>query len=283
MYYLSIIIIYAILERRFLEQIIPVWVINLKKRPDRLEKIGSRLDDLGIVWQRIDAVDGQICEEYLLKNTNKSGEIGPLSNSTRACSASHYVFWEKLLNSESFYGVLLEDDVELSNDFYELLCDVSWIPEDTSIIKLEKFLPNRVSKVLLGGVVSNAINSTRHVHRMFSRHTGAAAYLMSKKGAKYALNWSFPFTVPVDHLLFNETVSKLSSSLKPYILVPPVAWQSHGMDKVSDIDDYKSIRLSRMRKNLRSIKRAYYETKLWPKQLLLLLTGIAKIRKIFPK
>ena len=44
-----------------MQQLIPVWVINLKKRPDRLQKIGNRLDQLGIKWQRIDAVDGLNC------------------------------------------------------------------------------------------------------------------------------------------------------------------------------------------------------------------------------
>ena len=266
-----------------MEQIIPVWVINLKKRPDRLQKVGDRLDELGIIWERIEAIDGQTCEDYLLKNTAKNGEIGPLSDNTRACSASHYCFWEKLANDASLFGVVLEDDVELSDDFKELLCSVSWIPENTNIIKLEKFLPNKVSKVLLGSVVSNALNSTRHVHRMFSRHTGAAAYLMSKNGAKNALNWDLPFTVPVDHLLFNETVSKLSSSLRPFILVPPIAWQSVEIGQGSNIDDTNRVYLSKARKIFRSIKRAYYETKLWPKQLFLLFTRVAIIKKIFPK
>lgn len=266
-----------------MKQIIPVWVINLKKRPDRLQKVGGRLDELGVIWERIEAIDGQNCEEYLLGNTAKNGEIGPLSDSTRACSASHYRFWKNLANDASLFGVVLEDDVELSDDFKELLCNVNWIPENTNIIKLEKFLPNKVSKVLLGGVVSNALNSTRQVHRMFSRHTGAAAYLMSKDGAKNALNWDLPFTVPVDHLLFNETVSKLCSSLRPYILVPPIAWQSVEIGQGSNIDDSNRMHLSKVKKILRSIKRAFYEAKLLPKQLFLLFTRAAIIKNIFPK
>jgi glycosyl transferase, family 25 len=282
LYYISIIV------RQYnlgflLEQVIPVWVINLKKRADRLEKIGCRLDELGIIWQRIDAIDGKNCEDHLLEKTDKNGEIGPLSNSTRACSASHYCFWQLLINEGSLYGVVLEDDVEVSDDFKDLLCDLSWIPEDTYIIKLEKFLPKRESKVLLGCVVSNTLSSTRQVHRMFSRHTGAAAYLMSRNGAKNALNWELPFTVPVDHLLFNETVSKLSSSLKPFILVPPIAWQSDEIGQGSDIDDFNTMHLSKRRKIFRSLKRAYYETRLWPRQLFLLFTKVASITKIYPK
>jgi GR25 family glycosyltransferase involved in LPS biosynthesis len=40
-----------------LRQEIPVWVINLNKRPDRLIKIGKRLDELGVDWKRLEAVD----------------------------------------------------------------------------------------------------------------------------------------------------------------------------------------------------------------------------------
>ena len=59
-----------------MKQQIPVWVINLKKRPDRLEKITARLDQLGIKWENIEAIDGQNCKKDNLDISAKNGEIG---------------------------------------------------------------------------------------------------------------------------------------------------------------------------------------------------------------
>ena len=267
-----------------MKQVIPVWVINLKKRPDRLEKIGKRLNQLGIEWTKIEAIDGQSCKNNDLNISLEHGEIGFLSENTRACSASHYKAWSVLFFSKVKYGIVLEDDVELSDEFKDLLFDKSWIPTGANLIKLEKFAPNKISKILVGKRLSQAINDTRDVHRMHSRHTGAAAYLLSNNGAEKLLKWNLKYSVPVDHLLFNETVSKLCTVLSPMILLPPVAWQSVEIGLNSDIaHSYEQYPLSKLKKIKRSIKRSYYECRLWPYQLSMLICGKAKIKSVFPK
>ena len=140
-----------------MKQVITVLVINLKKRPDRLEKISKRLAQLGVEWENIEAIDGQNCEESALDISTKAGEIGFLSDNTRACSASHYKVWELLISKKVNYGIVLEDDVELSDEFKDLLYDDSWIPKGSNLIKLEKFAPNKVSKILVGAVLSQAL------------------------------------------------------------------------------------------------------------------------------
>ena len=267
-----------------MKQVIPVWVINLKKRPDRLEKIGKRLNQLGVEWTKIEAIDGQSCKSNDLNISAKFGEIGFLSDNTRACSASHYKVWELLIFRKVHYGIFLEDDVELSDDFKDLLYDDSWIPKGSNLIKLEKFAPNKVSTILIGPILSQALGNTRHVHEMYSRHTGAAAYLLSREGAKKLVKWNSRFTVPVDHLLFNETVSKACTALKPMILIPPIAWQSVEAGQGSNITgSYKKNQLSNLKKIKRSLKRSYYESRLWPYQLWILFRGKAKLKNIFPK
>ena len=267
-----------------MKQVITVLVINLKKRPDRLEKISKRLAQLGVEWENIEAIDGQNCEESALDISTKAGEIGFLSDNTRACSASHYKVWELLISKKVNYGIVLEDDVELSDEFKDLLYDDSWIPKGSNLIKLEKFAPNKASKILIGTVLSHALGNTRHVHKMYSRHTGAAAYLLSREGAKKLVKWNSRFTVPVDHLLFNETVSEVCTALKPMILIPPIAWQSVEAGQGSNIvGSYKINQLSKLKKIKRSFKRSYYESRLWPYQLWILLRGKAKLKNIFPK
>ena len=266
-----------------MQQSISVWVINLKKRPDRLENIGKKLNELGVLWERIDAIDGRICDDDLLNLSKKKGKIGNMSKSTRGCTASHFKCWEAILSSKSDYGIVLEDDVDLSNDFKELISNTEWIPRNAKLIKLEKFAANRHSKLLLGPKISSTFNGTRSLRKMYSRHCGAGAYLFSKEGVKIALSWNKRLTVPIDHHLFNETVSQLSSKLEPLILVPPVAWQSDEIGQGSDIDEDNYKAISKLKKIPRSIKRGYYEIRLWPYQLFVLLSCKAKIIKVSKK
>lgn len=256
-------------------------MINLKSRPDRLEKIAKQLDHLEIKWSKFDAIDGRMCKNSELNISKKYGKIGELSDGTRACSMSHYKCWQEFISSEKEFGIILEDDIQLSADFRILVNDVSWIPKDSNIIKLEKFTANRPSRLLLGPVISNAIYGSREIRRMYSRHCGAGAYLISREGAMKAINAKKPFSVPVDHLLFNETVSRLSKVMKPLILNPPIAWQSDEIGQGSDITKYKVLPITRLAKLSRSIKRGYYEIRLIPYQLFLLIIGKARIISVF--
>ena len=266
-----------------MKQLIKIWVINLKSRPDRLHSIAKQLDSMNIEWTKLNAVDGKNCEKSVLNISTTHGKIGTLSEGVRGCTASHYKFWKKFIISGEEFGIVLEDDVKLSEDFKSLICDLNWIPKNTNIIKLEKFTANRPSKLLLGHPITTALKNTREIRQMYSRHGGTGAYLITKAGAKKAISWKKPFSVPIDHVLFNETVSMLSSLMKPIILVPPIAWQSEDIGHGSDITQFKELPLSKLKKKMRSLKRGYFETRLWPYQLFLLIIGRAKIISVYKK
>ena len=260
-----------------MQQIISVWIINLKKRPDRMLSLGKQLDGMGVSWKRVEAVDGKTCSENILNISSKNGYIGKLSNSTRGCTASHYKVWNIIKSDINDFGIVLEDDVVLSQDFKELVFNASWIPKQSFLIKLEKFGLSRPSKILVGKSLSSICNGSRSVHRMFSRHGGAAAYLLSREGASIVINSMKPYNVPVDHLLFNETVSKICSKLKPLVLIPAVAYQSDDFDLKSDITNDNTHKKSKLRRKILSIKRGFFEIRLLPYQILMVVFGTAKI------
>jgi glycosyl transferase family 25 len=264
-------------------QLIKIWVINLESRPDRLQSIGKQLDSMNIEWSRLNAIDGKNCDETVLNISARHGKIGSLSEGVRGCTASHYKFWQEFISSDEEFAIVLEDDVKLSEEFKKLICDLTWIPKNANIIKLEKFTSNRPSKLLLGHPITTALGKTRQIRRMYSRHCGTGAYLISRAGAIKAIDWKKPFSVPIDHVLFNATVSRFSSVIKPMILVPPIAWQSEDIGHGSDITQFLELPMSKFKKKMRSIKRGYFEAKLWPYQLFLLITGRAKIISIYKK
>ncbi len=96
-------------------QLIKVWVINLKSRPDRLQRISEQLNSMNIEWSCVEAVDGKNCEKTILDISTNLGELGALSEGVRGCSASHYKFWQKFISSGEEFGIVLEDDVKISN------------------------------------------------------------------------------------------------------------------------------------------------------------------------
>lgn len=259
-----------------------VLLINLDTRDDRLLAVGRGLGDLGIGFHRISAVDGRRVPEADLACSQKSGPIGLMPDTTRACTASHVKAWQHIVDTGLRHALILEDDVALDPDITSLLADDSWIPEGVALIKLEKFAPNRDSKILAGAVLAKTPSGRGEIRRMHSRHTGSAGYILSHKGAEIALSLSGSFDVPVDHLLFNETVSRLCALLQPAIVVPPLVWQDNAVGLGSDIAapraaENRAVRRKPLAKLALSLRRARNEVRLLHVQLFRLLTGQARI------
>ena len=70
---------------------------------------------------------------------------------------------------------------------------------------------------------------------MLSRHTGAAAYILSREAAELLLRQT-RFDLPVDHLLFNPNNSALFAQLAPWQLLPAIARQEQFVGAKSDIE-----------------------------------------------
>src|SRR5882757_102341 len=101
---------------------IPVYIVNLARRPDRLERLGGRLDALGIAWQRVEALDAQQASEAELDAViSATGPLGRLGNADRACTVSHMRAWSALLATDAPFGLVLEDDIYLTDDAAALL------------------------------------------------------------------------------------------------------------------------------------------------------------------
>ncbi len=97
------------------------YLINLDSSTDRLEQADSMLNNLGVDYQRISAVDGRNLDlstltyydqdkalHYLARTLN-GGEIG--------CYLSHVNAVKAFLASDADYAVVLEDDAHASQDF----------------------------------------------------------------------------------------------------------------------------------------------------------------------
>jgi glycosyl transferase family 25 len=253
----------------------PIYLINLDRRPDRLATMTDRLVSLGLTATRIAALDAQtVSDDWLSKTFAGSGPLGELPKGDRCCSLSHRQAWAAFVATGAPFAVMLEDDIVLEPAAARLLADTDWIPPGIDVVKLEHFGPAH-QRVLVGG--ARSVGSGHSLAPILSRHTGAGAYLLSRAAAAKLLTIE-RWTVPVDHLLFNPNVSPLAAQLTPFQMLPAIARQS------ADPSDIRPWRLADRtldyKRARREIVRAYYECRLLPRQVAAVLAGHARLARV---
>ena len=181
-------------------QEIPVFLINLARRPDRLETMAVRLQ--GTPFERVDAIDGQeLSSTELAAYTGGNGEPA-ISISEAACALSHRKIWKQLLSEDIASACIIEDDVLLSDEFPKLMKDDEWLPDGFDLIKLETM---KVKVYLARDIVSQA--GERELRFLNSFHGGTGAYIVSRGGAEALLDATHSIERPIDNMIF-ETARK---------------------------------------------------------------------------
>jgi glycosyl transferase family 25 len=256
-----------------------LYLINLDRRPDRLAAMTEEARKAGVSLERIPAVDGQAPASAAAAQRwfAASGPLGPLPLGDRCCTLSHRLAWEALVASGAAHAAVLEDDVRLAPAAALLLADAAWIAADVDLVKLEHFGPKN-QKVLVRE--ERALPGGLKLARLASKHTGAAAYILSRRAAQRLLSLA-QFDLPVDHLLFNPNNSRMCRDLAPWQVLPAVARQEEFVGVKSDIETTrKASRAFSLALVKRELVRAAYDLKLVPWQLALVLTGRAKLQAV---
>ena len=256
------------------------FVINLDRRPDRMDALAPRLDALGIAWERLPATDGGVVAEATLQRRFVArGPLGRLGRGDMACTLSHLAALERFLAGDAPAAVILEDDVEIADDLPELMATLDWLPENTDLVKLDRYMTRGL--VILLGRPTGAFGG-RALRPLLSRHAGGAGYLVTRRGAARILAMcraSIP--VPIDHLLFNANVSPVARALAPLQMYPAMV-QQRREELGSDI--------GRMRKSsvpkglgywIREGRRGLYEISRVPLQLAALARGARVVEPAF--
>lgn len=98
-----------------------MYLINLDSSIDRLKQANAELEKHHIDYIRISAVDGRQLDAQnfgLYNSTRSHAYTGrDLIGSEIGCYLSHKRALETFVNSDAEYGLILEDDLKLSEDF----------------------------------------------------------------------------------------------------------------------------------------------------------------------
>jgi len=253
-----------------------VYLINLAWRRDRLATMTQRLAAFGLTPERVDAIDARaITPADMDANFAKDGPLGEIGLGDQCCTLSHRRAWRQFLDSGDHYGAFIEDDVRIMDG--DWLRNADWIPPGTDLVKLEHYGPPGQA-ILLSD--AHDVGGGFYIARLRSRHTGAAAYILSRAGAELLAPIEH-FTLPVDHLLFNPNNSPIFAALDPEQLVPAIARQDEFVGQKSDIEAFRAgFRKFNLTYVRRELIRFGYDLKLVPRQLALVLLGRARLIKI---
>ncbi len=173
------------------------WVINLDRAPERLQRIASQLDRVGLPWQRLAAVDARALTPAQRAELDDAGYrrlhgkepvLGELG-----CYLSHVEVMRRFLATPARFALVLEDDVIVHDTLPAVLRGLASQPGRWDMVKL--------SAVHSGTPVGVAEVAPGHkLAVMLSQCTGSSAYLMNRRAAEAYLQGLLPMRLPYDHV-----------------------------------------------------------------------------------
>lgn len=185
------------------------FFINLDRSPQRRALITARLEELGLEFTRMSAVDGKtLSKEYCdsLQYPIDDPEVRArytrqLTPAEIGCFLSHRKCWEALLASDENYAAIIEDDLVISDRAKAYLSDESWIPENVDICRL--YGPAKEGKHLIDKEKIALFCGDELVVQLKPKPLCTLGYVISRKAAEYALQQSEKLPCPVDDFMFN--------------------------------------------------------------------------------
>lgn len=99
-----------------------IWIINLDKSKDRMNKIKDNFNKYGIKYNRFSAIYGKnVSNEYMEKNVNFLCKKLLCNYGTIGCAASHKQLWKQLIDSKEDFYIIFEDDIELNDKSFDVI------------------------------------------------------------------------------------------------------------------------------------------------------------------
>lgn len=164
---------------------IPVFVISLPDCKGRREKIAASLDDLGIKFEFVDAVDGRegLPPEYEVQidreAARKAGRI--MCDAEFACALSHIKVYRRIVADNIDHAVVLEDDAIPTPQLAEYLSGAFYRDSDMTHLG---YLKTRIY-VRRGGVKQLVGNHKSYLSTSLKPICGAYGYIVSREAAKH--------------------------------------------------------------------------------------------------
>ncbi|MDR1476917.1 MAG: glycosyltransferase family 25 protein [Rickettsiales bacterium] len=175
------------------------YVINLGSARGRMARMAKRLKSMGLPFERIEAVKGEECKDAGPKVVDRRRHViahaKEILPNEIGCYLSHYNAMKKFLDSGAKYALILEDDMEFSPEFSDVLAALLK-RDDWDVVKLN------------GGHGGGNVGKRELVRRVGAclalngfHQSKSGAYVLARRAAKAYVSKMLPMFVPFDHEL----------------------------------------------------------------------------------
>lgn len=200
-----------------------IRVIHLARATARRERMEAEFSRAGVPVTAWGAVDGRDpAQSARLASLPDEGPWGPMDAHAKGCLLSHLDALRAFVDGPASHLLVLEDDVFVAEDLRRWLAG-DWWPAQADIVKIERWRDDR----LLVLVDRETLPCQgRRLHRLRTRHSGSAGYIVSRAVAGRILAEGRS-DLPVDQLLFNPAVSGIARKLRVYQVMPALVEQGN--------------------------------------------------------
>ena len=196
----------------------PIYLINLDQSTDRLANCDKLLKQHGLAYERVPGVLGKALpdseiERYYDREQNHKHYYRTLSQGEIGCFLSHRQCWQKILDSDAPFGVVLEDDINITGDVAKAIELIQGVEFEWDLVKLAPY-NRKTRKPVLTHKLDETFDLVIHNKPM----SGCAATIYSKAGVKKLLAATERFYRPVDTDIQHFWEKDISVwSLAPYV------------------------------------------------------------------
>lgn len=184
---------------------IPVFIVNLKSDKEKRHLMQKQLDEAGIKYEFVDAIDGSKLsdqEKEKVYSPQKAIEVfkRELSNGEIGCALSHLNIYRKMIEQKVEYAVILEDDVEICPDFLNLIKNFKEIQDECECLLLGHNDDIKRDVFLYTSLWHKKKYIKNYkLYRFTKVAFGTYGYIMTLRGAQKLLHSVKTIDKPIDH------------------------------------------------------------------------------------
>jgi glycosyl transferase family 25 len=205
---------------------IKIFVVNLKRRPDRRDIIEKRLNDLALTnYEIIEAVDGKELPEdvsHIYDEAAATKIHRNLQRSEIGCALSHINIAKKVIEQNLEYAIILEDDAEPTLKFKEFIKNFKLEPNRFDFLMFGCFSSNewfngkikiKTSPYILAekrsivyldevefSIGDVSIHRPHYPTQELDFVNATHAYMISNRGARFLLEHNYPVRLEADNV-----------------------------------------------------------------------------------
>jgi len=198
-----------------------IFVINMPKSVERWAYVKAQLDSIGIDVERVDGVDvstlsKENLDKYYSYKKNRKEYPKPLSKGEIGCHISHVNCWEKTIEQNLDFAIILEDDILITQEFSKAIEFLKSNFDKWDFVRIQVESKDRWlwKKEDLEGFSLYE----------FLRHSGCSwGYVLKREIATRLLNNIIPFGITTDSNmhLYHKYDIEIKSLIPPVIFARP--------------------------------------------------------------